>query len=225
MRVVATFIFSLLFLTSFSREELANGNTAAKEIKPLTPQELAHKLTAPYKTEMDKVRSIFSWIADNISYNVRPSFNRNAPPVYDDPNDTAALKPLSERVAEGVLIKRVAFCDGYARLFKTLCDYSGITSELITGYGKTSNKKRTDLNFRSNHRWNAVMIDSTWHLLDVTWASGYISSASSDFVRRMDDKYFLSPPEVFIKDHYPEDVKWTLLPSPPAFKDYLNAPL
>jgi transglutaminase/protease-like cytokinesis protein 3 len=145
--------------------------------------------------------------------------------VYDDANDTGALKPLNERVAEGVLRKRVAFCDGYARLFKTLCDYAGITSELITGYAKTSNRKRTDYSFRSNHRWNAVMIDSTWKLLDATWASGYISSGSNDFVRRFDDKYFLSPPEEFIKDHYPEDTRWTLLPSPPSFKDYLNAPL
>ena len=226
MRVWCSLVFLLLSLPAFSREETGKIYSDKKPSKQISPQELATQLTASYHTDIEKVQSIFSWITDNISYNVRPSIHSNIPVImYDDANDTGALKPLNERVAEQVLRKRVAFCDGYARLFKTLCDYAGLTSELITGYAKTSNKKRKDFTFRSNHRWNAVMIDSTWKLLDATWASGYISSASNGFVRRFDDKYFLSPPEEFIKDHYPEDTRWTLLPFTPSFKDYLNAPL
>ena len=229
MKLLIFFALTLVTSTSFAKEEQDSNKRAGINYKEtsrlLSPQQLAASLTASYHTDIDKVRSIFSWIANNISYYVRP---RHTPPNNtinnDDANDTSALKPLNERVAEGVLIKRMAFCDGYARLFKTLCDYAGITSELITGHAKTSNKKKADQTFRSNHRWNAVMIDSTWHLLDVTWASGYLSY-SNDFVRHFDDRYFMSPAEIFIRDHYPEDVQWTLLPSPPTFKDYLNASL
>lgn len=221
MKMLFIIILTQLSLLSFSQEIYTATHLNNKTLKePLTLNELAQKLTSPYHQEIDKVRSIFIWIADNISYNVRPRYNPEN--TYEDVNDTGALKPLSERVAEGVLKKRIAFCDGYARLFKTLCDYAGITSELITGFAKTNNNlKKADPVFRSNHRWNAVMIDSTWRLLDVTWASGYISG-SNEFVRHLDDRYFLSHPKDFIRDHYPEDVIWTLLPSPPSFKDYYN---
>lgn len=222
MKVLLLIIFSFCNVLCFSQEmnPASRSLNESSKHEALTVSSLAHQLTAPYNRDIDKVRSIVSWIADNISYNVRPHYIPSS--AFDDANDTGALKPLDERIADGVLQKRIAFCDGYARLFKTLCDYAGITSELITGFAKTStNTKKANPVFRSNHRWNAVMIDSTWKLLDVTWASGYITN-SNDYVRHFDDHYFLSPPEDFIRDHYPEDTKWTLLPSPPSFKEYYN---
>lgn len=224
MKVLLNIIFALLSLASFSQEKFVNYKRDASVAT--SPQALSYKLTSPYNNEADKVRAIFRWITENISYNVRPRYNslRNSPSVYyEDDNDTGALKSLSERVAVGVLRSKVAFCDGYARLFKTLCDYAGIKSEVITGYART-NFTRVDQKFRSNHRWNAVLIDSTWHLLDVTWASGYVSYGLEEFVQRYNDYYFLTPPADFIRDHYPEDIKWTLLSNPPLLKEYEHTP-
>ncbi|MBA2760971.1 MAG: hypothetical protein H0U39_03245 [Segetibacter sp.] len=192
----------------------------------LNPQTLSYKLTSPFNTDAAKVRAIFRWITDNISYNVKPRYNSlriSQNVYYEDVNDTGALKSLSERVAEGVLRKRVAFCDGYARLFKTLCDYAGIKSEVITGYART-NIDKVDKKFRSNHRWNAVLIDNTWHLLDATWASGYVSYGSEEFVQRYNDYYFLTPPNDFIRDHYPDDIRWTLLTGSPTLKEFQYSP-
>jgi Uncharacterized protein involved in cytokinesis, contains TGc (transglutaminase/protease-like) domain len=33
----------------------------------------------------------------------------------------------------------------------------------------------TNRRFAVNHTWNSVYIDSTWYLLDVTWASGVVT--------------------------------------------------
>jgi hypothetical protein len=68
-----------------------------------------------------------------------------------------------------------------------------------------------------------VLIDSAWHLLDATWASGFISY-SDQFVKAYDDYYFLTPPEHFIKDHYPQDYRWTLLPDPPTLQEFHRTP-
>ena len=78
--------------------------------------------------------------------------------------------------------------------------------------------------FSSNHTWNAVRIDSNWHLLDVTWASGFLTFSGNEFIRRYDGSYFLTPPRQFIADHYPEDLKWTLLPDPPSLREYQLSP-
>ncbi|MFL5811072.1 MAG: hypothetical protein ACJ749_16240, partial [Flavisolibacter sp.] len=77
--------------------------------------------------------------------------------------------------------------------------------------------------FRTNHTWNAVFIDSSWQLLDVTWASGYITFGN-EFVQRTDESYFLTAPKQFILDHYPEDLRWTLLDHPPPLREFQFSP-
>ncbi|HKO81338.1 MAG TPA: transglutaminase domain-containing protein [Chitinophagaceae bacterium] len=191
----------------------------------ITPIALAQQLTLSCSTDLQKVRAIFYWITDNISYRTKPPRTRRkaAPVLMDDINDTAALKPLDERVAETVLEERVAVCDGYARLFKTLCSYSGIKAEVISGYARTEATKRIQ-RFRPNHSWNAVMIDSAWQLLDVTWAAGYITWHGNEFVRHLDEQYFLSSPEQFIREHYPDDMRWTLMADPPLMPEFRHSP-
>ncbi len=191
----------------------------------LTPDSLSRYLTSDYKTDREKVTSIFRWITENISYNIRPyyGYSRNTDISYadDEAEDTGALKPLSERVAIDVLRKRVAFCDGYARLFKTLCDYAGIKSEIITGYAVTNMGHRR---FGSNHRWNAVYLDSSWYLLDATWASGHLTYTTDEFIRNYNNYYFLTPAKDFARDHYPEELQWSLLPQPPYMSEFRNSP-
>jgi transglutaminase/protease-like cytokinesis protein 3 len=203
-------------------------------IQPVFSQEdpaaLANRLTSSCKTDLEKVTSIFKWIAENISYNTTPRYKRaiigelTAKYAREElTEDTGALKPLNERVAETVLRRKTAFCEGYARLFTTLCDYAGIQSVLVPGYGKT-NLSKPGPRFGVNHYWNAVLIDSAWHLLDVTWASGYVSWQNDEFIQQYDAHYFLTPPEEFIRDHYPDDLQWTLLVNSPTPKEFVNAP-
>lgn len=224
--------FLLLLLTitygSFNGTAQVLPLSAAHESVDASPvARLAAELTAGLHSEKEKVTAIFQWITGNISYKVNSrisssyGYRRTKQSHEDDATDV--LKPLNERVAENVLEKGEAVCDGYARLFKTLCDYAGIQSEVVSGYARTGNSG-AGRNFRSNHSWNAVMIDSTWNLLDATWAAGYVSFFGDAFIRHYDARYFLAPPRQFIQDHYPEDPAWALMPDPPVLSEFNWAP-
>ncbi len=184
---------------------------------------LARKLTAFCKTDQQKVTAIFGWITDNISYTTFPGQKKRKEKYTEPEDDDGPLKPLNERVAEMVLKRRTAFCDGYARLFTALCDYAGIRSEIICGYANTG-FGRGAAKFGVNHYWNAVYLNDKWQLLDATWASGYIDLRSGEFVKDYNDRYFLSSPEFFIGSHYPDDPRWTLLTDAKVPDEFRQSP-
>jgi transglutaminase/protease-like cytokinesis protein 3 len=227
MKLLLTGWLILLISAAFSQGGFLNiasvSSTASTE--ELVPDILAQNLTATCKNDEQKVKAIFYWITDNIAYRSYSLPNKQGirtKYTSDAWIDTAA-RSLNEIVAYEVLKKKTAVCDGYARLFKTLCDYAGIRSEIITGYART-NSGRASTKFRSNHSWNAVCIDSTWHLLDATWASGYFTYNTNEFVKHYDNSYFLTPPKSFVLDHYPEDLQWTLLDQPPTLREFYHTP-
>ena len=47
-------------------------------------------------------------------------------------------------------------CNGYANLFKLLCDYAGIETQTLS-------------NNTMDHTWNRVKVDGIWYDIDVTW--------------------------------------------------------
>ena len=223
--LLSIFLFlPICFYTQTRQDNFYHIDRKVEDIPVAKTDSLAKQLAALGKTDREKVRAIFRWITDNIDYNVRIfNRNKNSPGLfYEEPDDSAAVLPsLNERVAAKVLYKKIAFCDGYSRLFKTLCDHAGIKSEVIHGYARTG----TNYNgrFSVNHTWNAVYLDSAWHLLDVTWASGFVSYAN-EYIRQYNDYYFLTAPYEFIHDHYPEDPQWTLLPDLPVYREFNQSP-
>lgn len=219
------FLVAFLFLAYMlpAQSRFANFDRidwAVQTVDATTPEALSRQLTAPYHTDLEKVRAIFRWITEHVAYAMpqRRPVSRTAL-RYNPLDSTLASKSVDEIVAYTVLRNRTAVCNGYARLFKTLCDYAGIRAELVTGYARGWGNPK----FRSNHTWNAVYVDSGWHLVDATWASGYISFGDV-FVKKYDDAYFFPDPEQFIHTHYPEDVRWSLLPNPPTLREFHQAP-
>lgn len=221
MKCVLTMIYIALVQLA-SAQDFSYSPARYSKKSTTDPGLLAKQITAGTRSDRQKVEAIFRWITDNISYKTNPSLLRRRTSFYADDDDTGALKPLNERVSEKVLEEGEAFCEGYARLFSTLCSYAGIRSEVVIGYVRDGD--RAAKTFRTNHSWNAVFIDSAWHLLDVTWASGFITFGSNRFVRHYDDYFFLTPPSQLIRTHYPEDIQWTLLPSPPTIREFESSP-
>ncbi len=190
----------------------------ASRIDAPSVDSLARLLTAPYQLDIHKVRSIFRWVTDHIDYRtgILPS-GKDKLAIFTD--TVTAWRSADEMMAEMVFHRRLAVCEGYARLFKTLCNYSGIAAEVINGYVGGGRVRR----FGSNHSWNSVKIDNSWYLLDVTWASGFVSF-SNQFVRHFDEHYFLTPPCELIRTHYPEDLQWSLLEDPPLAREFHQTP-
>jgi hypothetical protein len=199
------------------------------------PAQLAIAITAGQHSEKEKARAIFDWITENISYyrmdvatgqkknKIALAASRTQVETAEFLSDTSALPDLTDRVAGKVLKDRKAVCEGYARLFKSLCDHAGLRAEIITGYARSDINKQ-ESKFRSNHTWNAVYFDSAWHLIDATWASGYMAFPTGEFVKFYDGYYFMTPPELFIRHHHPDDLRWTLLSNIPAPGEFRLTP-
>lgn len=225
MKICLTITFLCLTVSVLSQRQL--GKTEREAYHETDPARLSFLLTKSCSTQTEKVKAIFFWITDNIAYYRPVAKNRKVKnrTVFFDEEETGnkALPSLTERVAVKVLQEKTAVCEGYARLFKSLCEHAGIRAEIITGYARTDANK-ANANFRSNHTWNAVYIDSSWFLLDVTWASGYISMPSGDFVKQYDSEYFLGSPARFVQHHYPDDTRWTLLQETPLLGEFRYMP-
>jgi hypothetical protein len=223
MKFLLLSIFILLSVTGIHAQNYRQIDIRAAGIDASRPDELALKLTAPYKTDIEKFRSIFSWITTHVDYNLqRPvsgTYVRSSRQKTDTSWDS---RSLDQRVAFNVLKTRTAVCDGYARLLKTLCDFAGLSCNVISGYAKTGD--RSDRYFATNHTWNAIYLDGSWQLADVTWASGYIIPGANQYVRKPDESFFLTPPSEFIKNHYPEDPQWTLLDNEPVLREFRQSP-
>ncbi|MBX2991388.1 MAG: hypothetical protein KF749_09475 [Bacteroidetes bacterium] len=175
---------------------------------------LSGYLLAGAANDREKVRSVFRWIAGNIVYDIQSFF---VPP---------ARKPTKRMSGNNVLQTRTALCGGYAELFEMLLKPSGIAVVTISGYGKGYGytEREPFEGKEPNHAWNAVQIDGTWFLVDATWGSGYAND-ERQYVKALDESYFLTPPEYFSFDHFPMETKWQLLSVPISLQEFEKRPV
>lgn len=150
-------IASIRVCSQQNRADITKISHKQRLSETVTPTVLAQQLTRSCSTDLQKVKAIFYWITQNISYKTRSThIQKKTMPVL--------------------------------------------------------------------HTWNAVWVDSVWQLLDVTWASGYITWHGGEFVRQLDEQYFLTTPEQFIGEHYPDDMRWTLMHEPPLMPEFRHSP-
>uniref|UniRef100_A0A670INR5 Kyphoscoliosis peptidase-like n=1 Tax=Podarcis muralis TaxID=64176 RepID=A0A670INR5_PODMU len=147
-------------------------------------------------SDLEKVRAIWMWICRHIEYDVEGYHN---------------LDKVSCEAAD-VLRSGKGVCAGYSGLFEEMCSIAGIQCKKLSGYAKGAGYKPGNV-FKgaSDHAWNVVHLDGSWHLLDSTWGSGYADVDKKSFAFRYNEFYFLTHPALFINDHFPEDHSWQLL--------------
>lgn len=208
------FCLSICF-PSFGQHDFSSVDSKAKAVEFTSLETLGEKLTRPFETDLEKVRAIFVWIADNISYDVDLLNNKDS--LY---------KVYSSRAAtiSYVLKEKKAVCSGYTYLFKELCDQVNIEAKELRGYSRNWSDGFTSKQ-EISHAWNAVKIDQKWYLLDVTWASGYVNLGRSKFTKKFKDFWFLTRPTFFIYSHFPENGYGTLLKEKLTKEDFFNLPL
>lgn len=182
---------------------------------------LSKKIINENNSDSLNVVSIFNWITDNIEYDVKTYLLNLDYPNFeiDKYLDSASyMKAYNRKVSEMVISNKKAICDGYSRLFLTLCERAEIKCTIIIG--KVRFPLRDEL---AGHAWNAVLINNQWHLIDLTWASGYVSRNS--FVKEKNSFFYLTPPKQFIADHYPNDLRWSLLDNETANRLFYESPI
>ncbi|KAI0471921.1 hypothetical protein GGR56DRAFT_97828 [Xylariaceae sp. FL0804] len=161
----------------------------------------------PYRSEVQRLRAIFTWVAEKINWEED----------YEGEVDTRRVIQTKRACAEE-----------YASLVHEMCAAVGIHSEIIRGYLKTPGEvPETSIMPRSNHWWNAVLIDSEWRMMDCCLASpsnprrGLFSSAGSGAA---DAWWFLTSPAELCWTHVPEHAGQQHVCPPAAAETLLQLP-
>jgi len=164
---------------------------------------LARQLTAHLEGDSSKVRAIYVWVADNLSYDLR-----------------TVKKDLEYTVRSGRGV-----CWQYSDIFCRLCRYADIPCETVKGYAKTTlldlGKKRA----KSRHAWNRVLVNGRWEAVDVTWASGYLDPKTGKFKRLVNGYWFLVNDSVFASTHNAADEYAALEPLRVSDSVFIRRPL
>lgn len=152
---------------------------------------LAAYLKGAGPDKISRFRAIYTWEATFLTYDL----------AYPQPSPPEVLK------------NRRATCDGFARLYVSLAQAMGLEAEHVLGWGRNPLVFLRESS-RPNHRWVRVRVSDgsthCWALVDPTWAH-------SD---RRGQSNFLTPPEQFIRWHWPRDSKWQLLTPPLSRKGW-----
>jgi transglutaminase/protease-like cytokinesis protein 3 len=156
-----------------------------------TPPKIADYINLNFKTENEKVRAAFIWVASNIQYDIENMYSLN---FYEK---------KEEKISKS-LRTRKGICENYASLFTEICNNVGIKSTVIEGYTKQNGK--TDY---LPHAWSGALIDNTWFLFDPTWGSGYVNAGK--FIKKINNEYYKVNPNTLIKSHMPFDYLWQFL--------------
>jgi Transglutaminase-like superfamily len=216
----------LLSLTTFPQKAPADFTSVDSFAKTIRYKgnldTLTRQLTARYSKPLLKTRAIFIWITDNIRYDYRyynkVNFNGKEEKAFsctDDENCAARQIAWETKYVDRVLRKKKAVCEGYALLFQKMCRVAGIRAEIIPGYSR-SKYYQVGTPGTLDHAWNAVWIESSYFLLDPTWAAGGCMANDDGkllfFQKKFNDYYWLTPPADFVRNHYPQDSTWTLIP-------------
>ncbi|KAK0461455.1 hypothetical protein IW261DRAFT_1632582 [Armillaria novae-zelandiae] len=111
--------------------------------------QLAHDLTAPFGSQTEKCRALFTWLHHNVAYDAESFFSGNLQPA----------------TAESTLQSGLAVYDGYAGLFGHLAERAGAPT-------------RPSPAFHGNHAWNCVLMDGEWRLIDCCWGAGHLEGSA-----------------------------------------------
>ena len=167
-------------------------------------QSLAHYLVGPARNDEEKIRAIYRWVADRISYDTDMYFSGKL--EHHDGNQT--------------LRSRTAICDGYSTLVDELGKAAGLKTEIVPGF---ANGMVSEQDEDENHAWNAVRLPGGWRLLDATWGAGDVGD-DHQFHKRFKSFYFLPPADQMLVTHFPTDKNWQLILPPISRQEFLKRP-
>ena len=190
---------------------------------------LTHNLTANLPTEVEKFRAIYTWVSTNIEndYSSYVKTRKKRKKLSENPEAlTAWNNSFTPKVFENLLKYKKTACTGYAYLIRELASLANINCKIINGYGRTATLILDESSI-PNHSWNTVELNGKWYLCDPTWSAGkiVIEEDGPRFEPDYFDGYFLAEPKFFIRNHYPIEIKSSLLAEPPTFNEFLEGPV
>jgi hypothetical protein len=172
---------------------------------------LAAALATQARTDDDKARLIFTWVAHHIAYDV----------AFLNGDTTHSYAP------EQVLQSRVAICGGYADLFTALATRMNLVATTVIGHVHVdaSKPRPPALGADGGHAWNVYRAAGIMHIADPCWGAGTVSDDYQQFTYGFNPFWYDTPPEQAIFLHLPADDSWQLLPAPVVSKVFRQWPI
>ncbi|XP_068216125.1 uncharacterized protein [Palaemon carinicauda] len=174
--------------------------------------ELVKYLCEPAKNDLERLRAIFRWVTENISYDWN----------YTDANQTV----------DEILETKAGVSKDYVAVMVELCHLAGIRVKKIYGFARPHDFRIGtiyDQDSDPEHIWTAVFLYGTWRLLDPTWSSGY-TDAQGKYHKHLKEHLFLTDPDQLIFTHFPyhklelDYNRWQLLDRPLTLDEFNALP-
>nr|WP_321236250.1 transglutaminase domain-containing protein [uncultured Psychroserpens sp.] len=190
-------------------------------------EEFANTVEIDFDSDINKVRAVYYWIANHITYDYKSlkKNNNGFEFINSNPDDDyeTRLSDMQKRYAEGALKRKQAVCEGYSQLMKFVLNELDIETEVVHGFAKISPSEIGYIRHNTNHAWNAVKLNNQWHLIDATWSTG--SEEKQPNIFNFTDTYFLISPKHLILSHFPKEQHWQLLDQPISKANYFFKPI
>ena len=174
------------------------NSTAAPDSLTVAAPVLARHLTRYVFGDAQKARALYVWITHNIRYDV------------EQIEASRSLGSTAETLA-----RRGGVCQDYAELFAAMASAVGLECHVVSGYTKDHRGIAP-----VGHAWNAVLIDSSYLLIDATWGAGYLEGAR--FRQHFDEAYFLVAPTDLLTTHMPFDPIWQFSTAPITHAEFVS---
>lgn len=215
---VKYFLFVCLYLSGF----VLQGQIIRDEIKSMVDSigpkvasigELASIFNHKIDNDSDRVGAAYYWIAKNIVYDTKSYFSKKRKVTYNfryknqEEKERKILK-VNMRIADEAFKERKAVSRGFSIMFKRLCNNCGVECEIVPGNVKIKPKDIGQKTGRTDYFWNAVKMDGQWHLVDAAMGAGSLNEKNNTFTPAYNETFFLTQPDYFFLNHYPNQNKW-----------------
>ena len=154
-------------------------------------REILYSINSAGDSDFEKLLNIHDYIALNVIYDSK-LLERS------ETSSAAALSGYRGFNLEGVLIDKLAVCDGITKTFMLMARMEGVDCVRITGKNAAG----------TGHAWNKVKLGNTWYNVDVTGddilTSG-ISGASCAVEVLTHDKFLVSDDYLYSKGYREDD--------------------
>lgn len=207
--------FLITTIQIFAQDNYAKADAHALKVGKLDSMNMGSITTIlikPFTEKVDKARAIYTWIANNIVYDLKA--------IRASKNDKDATAD--------VLLYRKATAEGFAKLYQDMCSSAGIRCLTVDGYLKRDAALIGEKEDEKNHMWNVVQLDispTQWYYVDVALASGNFDSDMKVLTKSFTTAYFFPDKKIFNWQHYPDNLAWKLEAGPKSKSDFANLPV
>lgn len=166
-------------------------------------QTFTQQLTAPARNDHEKIRAIFQFVIRYLT--------------YDHQASAVEQRRINQNIHD-ILNRKKGICWDYSQLICHMAGIAGLTCYVVSGFSKDIDQDRP-VNQKPDHAWNIVKLDGTYYLLDATWESGTLSNSDA-FKSTFKSSYFLTDPNLFIKNHFPGLAAFQLMSCPLTWEEF-----